>query len=128
MPFLALLKSFIVTPLCLNRWLVQPLLSAITMTTPANEAVTREKLIEDVRTVITDCEVLLRTTTDATSKVARERIEESLRVARQRLASMEETARASARATNEYVKEHPWHAVGIGALAGAIVGVLIGRR
>lgn len=98
------------------------------MTDQVQEAVTRQKLVEDVRTVIADCESLLRSTSETTTQAAKERIEQSLQTARQRLASIEQTARVSARATNEYVKEHPWHAVGIGALAGAVVGILIGRR
>lgn len=98
------------------------------MTISPHESVTREKLIADVRTVIADCEAILRSTSDATSQVAKERIEETLRKARERLVSLEEMARTSARATDEYVKQHPWHAIGIGALAGAVIGILIGRR
>jgi ElaB/YqjD/DUF883 family membrane-anchored ribosome-binding protein len=37
-------------------------------------------------------------------------------------------AKDAARATDEYVHEHPWGAVGIAALAGLAIGVLIARR
>jgi ElaB/YqjD/DUF883 family membrane-anchored ribosome-binding protein len=37
-------------------------------------------------------------------------------------------ARKTARATNRYVEENPWQAVGIGAALGLLVGVLLGRR
>ena len=31
-------------------------------------------------------------------------------------------------ATDELVHEHPWHAIGVAALAGVVVGIMIGRR
>lgn len=37
-------------------------------------------------------------------------------------------AQRAASVTNTYVKEEPWKAVGIGAAAGLLVGVLIARR
>ena len=36
--------------------------------------------------------------------------------------------RVYAATTDEYVHAHPWHAVGVGALAGALLGFLIARR
>ncbi len=35
--------------------------------------------------------------------------------------------REAAKATDEYVHDNPWKAVGIGAAVGVIVGMLIGR-
>ena len=37
-------------------------------------------------------------------------------------------AKEAARATDDFVHEHPWKAVGIGAAVGVIVGMLISRR
>ena len=39
-----------------------------------------------------------------------------------------ERAKAAARATDDYVHDHPWHAVGIAALVGLVLGTLIARR
>jgi ElaB/YqjD/DUF883 family membrane-anchored ribosome-binding protein len=39
-----------------------------------------------------------------------------------------EKAKAAAAATDEYVHEHPWHAVGVAAGVGLVIGLLIGRR
>ena len=36
--------------------------------------------------------------------------------------------KAAARATDEYVHESPWTAIGIAAGAGLLIGLLIGRR
>jgi ElaB/YqjD/DUF883 family membrane-anchored ribosome-binding protein len=104
------------------------------MTTP-DTAVTKEKLAQDLRVVSSDAEELLRATaSQAGEKVsaARERIQESLRHAKLKLADVEEMlidkGKLAARATDEYVHDHPWRAVGIAAGIGLIIGMLISRR
>jgi len=98
-------------------------------------AVTKDKLVEDLRVVVADAEELLRATAgQAGDKIAaaRERIQDSLASAKVRLAAAEEAivekTKLAARATDEYVQENPWKAVGIAACVGVIVGMLIGRR
>ena len=97
--------------------------------------VTKEKLMQDFRVVVTDAEELLRATAGlAGEKVsaARERIQENLAAAKARLSAAEEAVVArtkeAAKATDEYVHENPWKAIGIGAGVGLIVGLLISRR
>jgi len=97
--------------------------------------VSREKLATDLRVVIADAEELLRATAGQMGEkavVARERIQESLRVAKDKLAQAEEAVidrtKAAARATDDYVHDHPWGAVGIAAAVGLVVGMLISRR
>jgi ElaB/YqjD/DUF883 family membrane-anchored ribosome-binding protein len=99
------------------------------------EAVTKDKLVSDIKVVISDAEELLRATAgEAGEKIAkaRVRVEESLGEAKRRLADAGvvagEQARMAARATDEFVHEHPWKAVGIGAALGVIIGMLIARR
>jgi len=96
--------------------------------------VSKEKLMQDLRVVVTDAEELLRATAgQAGEKVAaaRERIQETLAAAKVRLVVAEEAVVAktkqAAKATDEYVHENPWKAVGIAAGAGLIVGMLISR-
>ena len=100
----------------------------------ANE-VTKDKLVSDIMLVIGDAEELLHATaSQAGAKVAaaRARVQESLRGARQRLAeaggAAAEQAKHAAQATDRFVHEHPWQAVGIGAALGVILGMLITRR
>lgn len=102
----------------------------------ADEAdeVSKEKLMQDLRVVVADAEELLRATAShAGEKVtaARERIQDSLAAAKDRLADaqVQVTAKAkqAAKATDEYVHENPWKAVGIAAGAGLIIGMLISR-
>ncbi|MDZ4201546.1 MAG: DUF883 family protein [Gallionella sp.] len=96
--------------------------------------VSKEKLMQDLRVVVSDAEELLRATAgQAGDKVAvvRERIQENLAVAKDRLVAAEQAAVAkakqAAKATDEYVHENPWRAVGIAAGVGLVVGMLISR-
>ena len=96
--------------------------------------VSKEKLMQDLRVVVADAEELLRATAgQAGEKVsaARERIQENLVAAKARLAAAQEAITAktkqAAKATDEYVHENPWKAVGIAAGVGLVVGMLISR-
>ena len=97
--------------------------------------ISRDKLASDLRIVIADAEELLRATAGQMGEkavVARERIQESLRSAKDKLARAEEVmvdkTKAAARATDDYVHDHPWGAVGIAAAVGLVMGMLISRR
>ncbi|MBI3936035.1 MAG: DUF883 domain-containing protein [Betaproteobacteria bacterium] len=102
----------------------------------SNESVaTKDKLAQDLKIVIADAEELLRATaSQAGEKVAaaREKFQDTLHHAKVKLAEAEDVmidrTKQAARATDEYVHEHPWRAVGIAAGAGLIIGLLIGRR
>ena len=102
--------------------------------TDIEAGVSKEKLLQDLRTVVTDAEELLRATaSQAGEKVSavRERIQANIVAARARLedaeALMLEKTKAAAHATDEYVHDHPWRAVGIAAGVGVVVGMLISR-
>jgi ElaB/YqjD/DUF883 family membrane-anchored ribosome-binding protein len=62
----------------------------------------------------------------------RARLQERLKGARARLADAEAAlvakTRAAARATDAYVHESPWTAIGIAAGVGLVLGVILGRR
>ena len=95
----------------------------------------KDKLVQDLKLVIADAEELLRATAaTAGEKVAaaRERIQDSIHSAKIKLAEAEQAlmlrTREAARATDAFVHDNPWYAVGIAAGAGLIIGMLIGRR
>lgn len=97
--------------------------------------VTKQKLIADLKVVITDAEELLKVTANqAGEKVGelRVRMQENLTSARHKLADAEaalkEKSREVARVTDDYVHDHPWKAIGVAAGAGLLIGLLIGRR
>ncbi|HMA06887.1 MAG TPA: DUF883 domain-containing protein, partial [Ramlibacter sp.] len=63
---------------------------------------------------------------------ARERLEESLKAAREEFARLEgamvDGAKRAGRATDGYVREHPWESIGVGLGVGFLLGLLIARR
>jgi ElaB/YqjD/DUF883 family membrane-anchored ribosome-binding protein len=93
------------------------------------------RLSRDVRAMVDDAEALLRhAVRDAGEGYddARSRLERSLKNARAELEGVEhavlENARRAKQATNEYVHQHPWQSMGIGAGVGLLLGMLISRR
>jgi len=100
----------------------------------ANEA-SKEQLIADFKVVMADAEALLKATANqGGEKLAevRAKAEESLLVAKARIADAQEAlmvrTREAAKATDVYVHEHPWNAVGVAAALGLFIGFLVGRR
>ncbi len=108
---------------------------SVDVTATAAEQVTMDKLIADLRTVIADTEELLKATANqagARIAAARVKLEESLTVAKTRIAEGQEAALArtkiAAKTTDHYVRANPWNAVGIAAGVGFVLGLLITRR
>ena len=95
----------------------------------------KQKLVSDMKIVVSDAEEILRATAGVAGEKMvdlRERIGERLRDAKLRIADAEvalvDKTKAAARATDDYVNENPWQAVGIGAGIGLLLGIIIGRR
>jgi ElaB/YqjD/DUF883 family membrane-anchored ribosome-binding protein len=100
-----------------------------------SKTVSADKLMEDLRLVVTDAEELLKATAgQAGEKVAevRERAAESIEAAKARIAQAGYAAasqtRVAARAADDYVRDNPWTAVGVAAAVGLVVGVLMSRK
>lgn len=99
------------------------------------ERITKENLMEDLRTVVADAEELLKATASQTGErvaAARARAEASLKTAKAGLAEAQTAilarTKAAAKVTDDYVRANPWTAVGIGTAAGLVLGLLIARR
>jgi ElaB/YqjD/DUF883 family membrane-anchored ribosome-binding protein len=100
-----------------------------------SDEVSKEQLIADFNVVVADAEALLNATANqGGDKLAeiRAKVEESLSVAKSRMLDAQEAllvrTRAAAKATDVYVHENPWNAIGVAAGFGLILGFLIGRR
>ena len=95
----------------------------------------KDKLMADLRLVISDAEEPLRLGAEQTGASATEwraKVEERISRAKLKLEDLQDSAVAKARAAghaaDDYVHEHPWKAIGAAAGVGLIVGLLIGRR
>ena len=98
-------------------------------------SVSKEKLVSDMKNVVADAEEILRVTAGVAGEKMvelRERIGKHLSDAKLRLADAEalmvDKARAAASATDNYVNENPWQAVGMAAGVGLVLGLIISRR
>lgn len=101
----------------------------------ADTQVSKQKLVTDLKVLIGDTEELLKATAGQAGEkvaVARERIQASLAVYKEKLLDAEqalmEKTKEAARATDEYVHEHPWQAVSVAAGVGFLLGLLVSRR
>ena len=95
----------------------------------------RDQLLSDLKTVIQDAEAWLRHSGHLTGdefKAARAKFERTLVKAKEDIVRLEEVAvekaKVAAKATDEYVKENPWKAVGLGTAVGVVIGMLIARK
>lgn len=92
----------------------------------------KEKLVVDLKNLVTDAEELLKATASQAGDkigVARQKIEQSLIEGKKALADAEKTlvakSKEAADIADDYVRENPWSAVGIAAGVGLILGLLI---
>jgi ElaB/YqjD/DUF883 family membrane-anchored ribosome-binding protein len=99
-----------------------------------NESI-RERLLEDVTTLIDEVEDLLETGADATGDKLREAQDAArsrLRHARERLTHFEHDVARDVKAklgrADRYVHENPWMAVGTAATIAFLLGSLAHRR
>jgi ElaB/YqjD/DUF883 family membrane-anchored ribosome-binding protein len=98
-------------------------------------AESREHIAVNLKAMIADAEELLNATAGATGErigAARARAQATLKAAREKLTGLDDAvidqAKEAARTADEYVREHPWGAVGIAAVAGLLLGVMLSRR
>ena len=89
-------------------------------------------LIDDLRAVVAEAEALLGAEASSRSAEFRTRAGESVTKARARIEELEADLSARAKRAAEdaaqFVKDNPWPAVGLAAVAGLVLGVLLARR
>ena len=101
----------------------------------SDSEMSREKLIDDFAAVLAEAEEMLKRASAETGDKARDlrsQVETKLLRAKLRLQELEgeavDRAKAAARATDDYVHDKPWQAIGIAAAVGLAVGLLLNRR
>ncbi|GAB2710097.1 DUF883 family protein [Halomonas garicola] len=106
---------------------------------PSDRQVQTEQLQDDLRHLSDTVEELVNATAkDASSEMRdlRERAEQRLKDTRARVEARGEQLYTGTRDSltqqadccDRYVRDNPWTSVGIGAAAGVVVGLLLGRR
>jgi ElaB/YqjD/DUF883 family membrane-anchored ribosome-binding protein len=96
---------------------------------------TRDKLVDQFSAVLTDAETLLDKATKETGERAKDlrtQAEARLLSAKLKLQELQgqavDKAKDAARATDDYVHDNPWQAIGIAAAIGFVAGLLMNRR
>ncbi len=94
----------------------------------------REKIMHDLKSLIHEAEDLLKSKngSEDTYLQARAKVESALVAARDGFGKIEDSLLTRSRDvvhnTDDYVNNHAWKSVGIGALAGVVIGLLARRR
>jgi ElaB/YqjD/DUF883 family membrane-anchored ribosome-binding protein len=95
----------------------------------------RDQLMRDLKNVISDAESWLRSGSSLSGedlKAAKAKFERTIINAKDGLINLEEAVvektKATVKATDDYVQENPWKAIGISAAVGVLIGALISRR
>ena len=95
----------------------------------------RSRLIDDFAAVLSEAEDMLRKAATETGDKARDlrsQVETQLLRAKLKLQEIEgeaiDHAKAAARATDDYVHDHPWQSIGVAAAVGFLVGLMMNRR
>lgn len=94
----------------------------------------KKQLMQEVRSVLNEVEDLYSTSFSNGSEQSqelKERFQQKLNKAKNKLSDVEDTlidkARATVERTDELVREQPYYAMGVAAMAGLVAGLLIGH-
>lgn len=90
-----------------------------------------ERLVNDLKRIVTDSEELLHATKDAVGEKAQEcrrRLTNTLEAAKRTCHRLEETAREGAKIADQTIREHPYESIGLALGLGLIIGLLVSRK
>ena len=100
-----------------------------------NSETTRARLVDEFAGVLAEAEEMLKRAAQETGDKARDlRSQVETKLLRAKLAMQEiegeavDQAKRAARATDDYVHDNPWQAIGIAAAVGVLLGLLMNRR
>jgi ElaB/YqjD/DUF883 family membrane-anchored ribosome-binding protein len=96
---------------------------------------TRDQIVDQFSSVLSEAESLLAKATQETGEKARDlrsQAEARLLSAKLKLQELQgqavDRAKDAARVTDDYVHDNPWQAIGIAAAVGFVAGLLMNRR
>jgi ElaB/YqjD/DUF883 family membrane-anchored ribosome-binding protein len=95
----------------------------------------RAKIADEFATAMSEAQDMLQRAASETGEKARDlrsQVETKLLHAKLRLQELEgeavDRAKNAARATDDFVHDHPWRAIGFAAVVGFVIGLLMNRR
>jgi ElaB/YqjD/DUF883 family membrane-anchored ribosome-binding protein len=104
------------------------------MTMPSNES-SRTQVADEFAAAMNEAQEMLERAATETGDKARDlrsQVETKLLHAKLRLQELEgdtiDRAKTAARATDDYVHDHPWTAIAVSAVIGFLLGMLLNRR
>lgn len=94
-----------------------------------------DDLMDDVRSGLDEAERLMRDAAEATGDKATEMREAAMKSLRQSRETLQDTqeaivesSRQAAKATDHYVHDNPWQAIGVAGIVGLLFGMLVSRK
>ncbi|HKD53515.1 MAG TPA: hypothetical protein VKB72_04790 [Steroidobacteraceae bacterium] len=84
------------------------------------------RIADELRSLVSEAEVLLRSTGNGGTPELKERAQMTLQEMRVRLNALETNLRARAQDVDTYVHDNPWQAVGIAGGVALLLGLLMG--
>ena len=90
-----------------------------------------DRLVTDLKRIVTASEELLHETKDAVGDKAqevRERLTDAMESAKRACHRLEEKAIEGAKATDRTIREHPYQSIGVAFGLGLLIGVLVTRK
>ena len=90
-----------------------------------------DRLVRDLRRVVSDSEELLRATSDAVgagTERARKRLSAALETAKCTCEDLQDRTGKVARSAGKCLREHPYEALGIALLLGVLAGAIMRKR
>lgn len=105
------------------------------MVTKRNAQKVENDFMEDVKKSLDEAERLLSEAAEATGDKANEIREAAMRSLRNTREALQDTqdaivesGRQAAKATDHYVHDNPWQAIGIAGIVGLLFGMLVSRK
>ena len=89
---------------------------------------TREKLVQDLKTLVRDAQDLIRTTGGNLAEKSKEELLAALEKVQVLCLRVEEKTAATVRNADALIRDKPYHAVGLAFGLGLLVGVLVRRQ
>jgi len=86
---------------------------------------TREKLVQDLITLVHDAEELIRATGGNLAEKSKEELLAALEKVKLTCFRIEAKAAATARKADSLIRENPYHAAGVAFGLGVLIGVLV---